>query len=136
MKKHVETITNLLLGAAYADKRLEGREVDSIRETLCKLLGTATLPPAQADQIAAFNPAKFDAAAAAASLRDELDDEHRRKLVALLGTVTEADDELDLDEQAYVHKVGTALGFSSDELAELGHASFEEDEFAVFFDED
>src|SRR5690606_34622928 len=68
MKEHVETITNLLLGAAYADKRLEGDEVAAIEALLCKLMGTEELPAAQADQMRAFSPAAFDAAAAAASL--------------------------------------------------------------------
>ena len=58
MKEHVDTITDLLLGAAYSDKRLEGDEIASISQLLCKLLGTSTLPDAQTQRIGAFNPAK------------------------------------------------------------------------------
>ena len=39
MKQHIETITQLLLGAAYADKRLAGAEITRIRALLITLIG-------------------------------------------------------------------------------------------------
>ena len=39
MKQHIETITRLLLGAAYADKRLEGAEISRIEAILRQVLG-------------------------------------------------------------------------------------------------
>lgn len=115
MKEHIDTITDLLLGAAYADKRLEGQELDAIRSMLNKLLGTTTLPAAQEDRIKGFNPAKHDAKAAAASL-SSLSDEHKTKLIDLVASVTESDEEIDFAEDAYLRTVATGLGLSESEI--------------------
>ena len=126
MKDHVETITNLLLGAAYADKRLQGDEVASIRSLLLKLLGTSELPSAQSDQIANFSPAKFNAEEAAASLK-VLDDDDRRKVVDMIVAIHESDDELDLAEDDYLTKVAKAIGMSDEEVSGLTlHVEIEE----------
>ena len=39
MKQHIDIITRLLLGAAYADKRLEGAEVTRIEQILRAVVG-------------------------------------------------------------------------------------------------
>ncbi len=116
MKAKIETITNLLLGAAYADKRLEGREIDEIRTLLLRLLGATELPGAVADQIASFNPAKFEPAEAAASLQD-LDEPERRKVLEMVAAVHDADDEIDLDEDAYLRTVAKGLGIPAGGLS-------------------
>jgi uncharacterized tellurite resistance protein B-like protein len=118
MKEHVETITNLLLGAAYADKRLQGDEVASIRGLLTKLLGVDSLPSAQSDQIATFSPAKFNADEAAGSLK-VLSADDRRRVVDMVAAVHESDEELDLAEDAYLKRVAKAIGLSDDEIGEL-----------------
>jgi uncharacterized tellurite resistance protein B-like protein len=118
MKEHVETITNLLLGAAYADKRLKGDEVAQIRSVLLTLLGTETLPAAQSDQIAAFSPARFDADTAAGSLR-VLSTDERRKVLEMIAAVHESDEELDLAEDQYLRRVARGLGFTDGEIDEL-----------------
>jgi uncharacterized tellurite resistance protein B-like protein len=117
MKEHIETITDLLLGAAYADKRLEGNEIETIRGLLCKLLGVESLPASQADQIANFRPAKFDAENAGASLRDLGDD--RRKVLEMIAAVHDADDEFDFDEDRYLQSVGRGLGLKPEQYADL-----------------
>lgn len=118
MKEHVETITNLLLGAAYADKRLQGDEVASIRKLLTTLLGVDTLPGAQSDQIASFSPARFNPEEAAASLK-VLSAEDRRRVVDMIVAVHESDEELDLAEDAYLERVAKGIGLSDDEIGEL-----------------
>jgi uncharacterized tellurite resistance protein B-like protein len=118
MKEHVETITNLLLGAAYADKRLQGDEVASIRGLLVTLTGGPDLPSAQSDQIANFSPAKFDPEQAAASLQ-VLSKDDRKKVVDMVVAVHESDEELDLAEDQYLGRVAKGLGFSDDEIGEL-----------------
>ncbi len=118
MKEHVETITNLLLGAAYADKRLQGDEVASIRKLLTTLLGVDSLPGAQSDQIASFSPAKFNAEEAAASLK-VLSAEDRRRVVDMIVAVHESDEELDLAEDAYLERVAKGIGLSDEEIGEL-----------------
>lgn len=118
MKEHIDTITDLLLGAAYADKRLEGRELDAIRSMLSTLLGTSSLPDAQEARIKAFNPAKHDARAAAASLAF-LSAEDRRTVADLVAWVTEADEEIDLAEDRYLRQVAEGLGLDDEAIAEL-----------------
>lgn len=117
MKEHIETITDLLLGAAYADKRLEGDELRAITKMVCKLLGTDELPEAQQSQLKAFNPAKFDVNAASASLASLADDDKKRVL-ELVASINESDDVIDFDEDAYLRKVATGLGADESLIAE------------------
>ena len=117
MKEHIDTITNLLLGAAYADKRLEGEELRAITKMVCKLLGTDELPEEQSARLKAFNPAKFDVATAAGSL-SSLGDDDKKKVLDLIASLNESDDELDLDEDAYLRKVASALGVDESVIAE------------------
>jgi uncharacterized tellurite resistance protein B-like protein len=134
MKEHIDTITDLLLGAAYADKRLEGEELASIRKKLSKLLGTDELPDAQQARLKSFNPAKFDAKKAAESLSSETE-EHKRKILELIASVNESDDVLDMDEDAYLRKVAAGLGISEDQISDLTIEMLEDDDIEHFFDE-
>ena len=134
MKEHIDTITDLLLGSAYADKRLEGEELRAISNMICKLLGTDDLPETQAARLKSFNPAKFDAAAAAASLASETP-EHKRKILELIATVSESDDVIDMDEDAYLRKVAKGLGMEG-EIDDLTIEVLEDDDLEHFFDED
>lgn len=118
MLEHIDTFTDLLLGAAYADKRLEGRELQAIRALLERVVGESPLPDAQEARIKAFNPAKHDPQAAAATLTF-LSDEDKRIVVDLVATVTEVDDEIDLAEDDYLRHVAMGLGMSEDEIATL-----------------
>jgi uncharacterized tellurite resistance protein B-like protein len=133
MKEHIDTITDLMLGAAYADKRLEGRELDAIRSIVTKLLGAPALPQAQEERIKSFNPARFDAKAAAASLAT-LPAEGKRTILELVATVTDSDDEHDMAEDAYLRKVGEGLGVPADELAGMTIEVLEDDELEGLLD--
>lgn len=135
MKEHIDTITDLLLGAAYADKRLESKERDAITSMLTRLLGVSDLPDAQRDRIKGFNPAKLDASAAAASLAT-LPDADKRKILELVASVTESDDEIDLAEDAYLRTVAKGFGIPDDEIDSLTLEIIEEDELDQFFEDD
>ena len=103
MKQHVETITNLLLGAAYADKRLEGAEVTRIRSLLATLL-EGEVPEQLQAQIQGFQPAAFRVQEAAARLVD-LDAADKRRLLELVASVNDADEELAVAEDDYLRKL-------------------------------
>lgn len=133
MKEHIDTLTDLMLGAAYADKRLEGKELDAIRSMVIKLLGSDTLPGAQEDRFRSFNPAKHDAKAAAASLAT-LSLEHKRKVLELVATVTDSDDEHDLAEDAYLRTVAAGLGLGDEELEGMTIEILEEEDLPGFLD--
>lgn len=134
MKQHIDTITDLLLGAAYADKRLEGDEIDAITTKLCRILGTRTLPEAQSARLKSFNPAKFDAVDVAATLKSETF-EHKRKVLELIASINESDDEIDMEEDAYLRKVAAGMGLSESEISDLTIEVIEEDDLEHFFDE-
>ncbi len=127
MKEHIDTITDLLLGAAYADKRLEGDELSAISKMLCKLLGASELPADQKSRLQSFNPAKFDVDKAASSLSG-LSSEDKRKVVELVASVNDADEELDFDEDAYLRKVALGMGMKEEELEGLTIEVLEEDD--------
>jgi uncharacterized tellurite resistance protein B-like protein len=133
MKQHVETITNLLLGAAYADKRLEGNEVDAIHAILNKILGTTELPAERKAQIKGFNPARFDVGANTAKMQ-VASAEDKRKVLELIATVNDSDDELDLDESEYLKKVALGMGLQESSFADLTIEVLDDDELEHFFD--
>jgi uncharacterized tellurite resistance protein B-like protein len=132
MKEHIDTITDLLLGAAYADKRLEGDELSAISKMLCTLLHANELPSAQKSRLQSFNPAKFDASAAAASLKG-LPSTDKRKVIELVASVNDADDELDFDEDAYLRRVAKGMGMSDDEIEGLTIEVLDDEELDGLF---
>jgi uncharacterized tellurite resistance protein B-like protein len=117
MNDHILTITDLLLGAAYADKRLEGRETDQIRALLAKLSGKTALPPAVEARFKEFSPAAFDVEAAGKRLAGIGDD--RRKVLEMIAAVTESDEEIDLAEDLYLRRAATAMGLAEKEFLDL-----------------
>lgn len=117
MKDHILTITDLLLGAAYADKRLEGKEKDKIRSLLAKLAGSSTFPDAVEARFREFSPAAFDAVAAGKQLAQLGDD--RRKVLEMIAAVTESDEEIDLAEDRYLRQVANAMGLQAKQFNDL-----------------
>jgi len=135
MKEHIDTITDLLLGAAYADKRLESKERDAITSMLTKLLGVSDLPDAQRDHIKAFNPAKLDIKEASSKLA-LLSGDDKRKVLDLVASVTESDDEIALAEDKYLRKVAEGLGIPESEIDSLTIEIIEDDDLDQFFEDD
>lgn len=127
MKQHIEIIIQLLLGAAYADKRLEGAEVTRIRAILTQILGGGALDPRHEQALVSFNPASFNVHASAASLKD-LDSRDKRTLLELIASVNDADDELDLAEDAYLRNVALGFGVPESEFSDLALEVLAEDE--------
>jgi uncharacterized tellurite resistance protein B-like protein len=134
MKEHIDTITDLMLGAAYADKRLEGKELAAIRSMAIKLLGSPALPQTTENRIKSFNPARFDVKTAARSIA-KLTHEQKHKVLELVATVTDSDDELDLAEDAYLRKVAEGLGLGAEDLEGMTIEILEEDELEGFLDD-
>lgn len=127
MIEHIDTFADLLLGAAYADKRLEGRERDTIRALLERVSGESPLPAELEARMRSFNPAKHDARGAAATLWF-LSKDDKRTVVDLVAKVTEADEEIDLAEDDYLREVALGLGMSDEEIAEITIQIIEDEE--------
>lgn len=108
MSNKNETIADLLMGAAYADNHLDGRELDTVKQLLAQVMSVDALPAEMAARLDAFDPKAFDARAAARALELGTDEE-KRHLVELIAAVTEADEEHDLDENDYIAEVAGAL---------------------------
>jgi uncharacterized tellurite resistance protein B-like protein len=117
MKDHILTITDLLLGAAYADKRLEGKETDQIRSLLAKLHGNAAVPAAVTARFKEFSPAAFDVTAAGAKLAGLGND--RRKVLEMIAAVSESDQEIDLSEDRYLRQAAESMGLAAKDFRDL-----------------
>jgi uncharacterized tellurite resistance protein B-like protein len=107
-------ICDLLLGAAYADNEFKDREREEVREMLADLSG-ATLTQALEDQIAKFDPKKFDLATTAAAFKSDTEDE-RRRLLFLVAAINDADEEVDFAEDEYLRALAKALDLPTSAL--------------------
>lgn len=127
MKKHLATITKLLMGAAFADERLDGRELMAARRIVLQLLGEKQLPRELSDIMVHFEPKDFDLEPVVAPLRG-LPKPAKRKILELIGTINEADDVIDVAEDVYLEAVARSLGLEDDEFADLTLEPLEEEE--------
>jgi uncharacterized tellurite resistance protein B-like protein len=118
MADRIDGITDLLMGAAYADGSLEGREEATVRRLLGELLDGAALPAETDARIAGFDRKAFDLDAAAAHFRAD-SPERKRKLLELVVAVRDADDVFDTDEDDYMISLARALDMQPEEYADL-----------------
>lgn len=109
VRDRIAVITDLFLGAAYADRRFPEDEKRAVRRLLCELIVRDVLPVEVEQRIETFDPAGFDLDTAAREfLRDP--PMHKRRLLELVAQLSFADGELDLAEDDYLHALGRALG--------------------------
>ena len=106
-------LCELLLGAAYADEEFHSTEKTEIRALLVELAGELRIEVEAC--IASFEPAKFDPGSVIGIFLDD-PPEDRERLLRLVSTVIEADDEIDLRENEYLRKLATLLGLSAASL--------------------
>lgn len=125
-------LCDLLLGAAYADGRLESVEQDTVRDMLVDLIGGTELPDEVEAWINGFDPETFSLADSAGAFKDDSVDD-RKKLLYLVEAIHEADDELDLAEDAYLQDLAKALGLPDDVLTGFSGA-FESEELKETFE--
>jgi uncharacterized tellurite resistance protein B-like protein len=109
-------LCELLLGAAYADQELHKLEKVEVRALLTEMAGERMIEVEAC--IGSFEPEKFDLATTAAIFRDDAEAD-RQKLLVLVSTVIEADDEIDLAENEYLCALAEALGLPESALAGL-----------------
>jgi uncharacterized tellurite resistance protein B-like protein len=109
-------VCELLLGAAYADQELHRQEKTEIRALLTELAGERLVEVEAC--IASFEPSKFDMKTTAGVFRDDSEDA-RRKLLLLVSTVIEADEQIDLAENDYLRELAGALALPDSALEGL-----------------
>lgn len=111
-------LTDLLLGAVYADDRLEGEEEDAVRGYLLEIIGGEELPIELEARIANFEPDDFDLGATVAEFEED-PATGKRKLLELVAAVFDADGEVDFDEDDYLRNLAEALGMDPEEYEDL-----------------
>lgn len=109
-------LTDLLLGAAYADTELKDQERDEVRALLEDLAGE--LPVDVEVRLTSFDPAAFDLAKAASPFRADSEDD-RKRLLHLVSAVNESDEEIDFSEDDYLRELAKALGLPDSALKGL-----------------
>jgi uncharacterized tellurite resistance protein B-like protein len=110
-------LCDLLLGAAYADHELKDLEQDEVRGLLEDLGGEELSVELEA-QIANFDPEAFELAASAHHfLGDPADD--RKRILHLVASIHDADDEIDFAEDDYLRALAKALELPDDALRGL-----------------
>jgi len=126
IRDRIMVITDLLLGAAYSDQNLRGQEEDTVRKLLRELLDGEELPKEVDDRIKTFPAGTFDMKQAATDFTADPPIK-KRKLLELVAAIHDADEELDLDEDAYLRDLAKALGMDEDEYKDLAlHVEVEE----------
>ena len=118
MKDRLPMVADLLMEAAYADKKLEGEERDAVRRLLREILEVQALPMDLDFRIDEFDPQCFDRAQAVAAFAGD-PPALKRRLLELIAVVHVADGELDFAEDAHLRAVGAALGLPPESFKEL-----------------
>lgn len=109
-------LCELLLGAAYADQELHKLEKVEVKSLLTEMAGERMIEVEAC--IGSFEPEKFDMKTTAAVFRDDPEAD-RQKLLMLVSTVIEADDEIDFAENDYLCALADALGLPDSALSGL-----------------
>ena len=122
----VPFIADLLMGAAYADDRLRGKEVIAIKEKLAGLLEVGRIPASLERRLATFDPDRFDMDLVVSSM-PKLEPEVARHVLEMIAEIHAADGELDLDEDHYLQSLARAFGLPRRAWADLS-LDFETDE--------
>ncbi len=116
MTDRIFPLCELLLGAAYSDEELHDKEKLEIRALLIELAGEQRVEVEAC--IASFEPEKFELSSVVGVFRDDPEEE-RHRLLRLVATVIEADDELDFRENDYLRALASALRLPESALAGL-----------------
>jgi uncharacterized tellurite resistance protein B-like protein len=125
MKDRITIVADLLMGAAHADGRLEGLEEATVKRMLREIMGAPSLPMDLEFRLAEFTPESLDLGEVGAAFAGDTPLEKRR-LLELISTLTGADGEFDLAEDAYVRRVGLAIGLDESHFRDLCAAIIED----------
>lgn len=111
-------ITDLLLGAVYADGERTGEEIQTVRDLLSALLDTKSLPDSIDKRISIFEPGDFSLAESAAEFTKAAP-VGKRKLLELVAAVRDADEEHSISEDEYIVSLAKVLGMKESEYSDL-----------------
>lgn len=118
MASRDELLADLLMAAAFADCKLEGKEYPAVRRALAKALGSEQGVEALTARLSAFRPGLFDLGETVRLLELETD-EDKRLLLELVASIHAADEVLDLDEDAFLRRLAELLALPPALYADL-----------------
>ena len=118
MKDRIAQVADLLMSAAHADGSLVGEEKMAVAGLLRRTLGVSSLPIDLNFRIEEFSPASFDLQKTAAVFAGD-PPETKRALLQLVAAVHAADAVHDLDEDAHLRQVATAIGLPPSAYADM-----------------
>ena len=118
VENKIGLLTDLFLGAAYADASFTNDERNYIRKLLSDLLCVKELPEYLDKRIESFDIQKFDLIKAANEFVKE-PPMSKRRLLELVAQVNSADNYLDLAEDDYLRELAKALGVPKEEYEDL-----------------
>ena len=134
MKDRIETVADLLMGAAYADQHLAGDERLAVKQLLRNLLGGEALPMDLDFRIDEFDGATFDLQATADLFANDTP-AVKRNLLELVAAIHAADQEFDIAEDEFVHRLGEALGLPHSAYKDMIISVIDEVDLAEGLDE-
>ena len=116
-------ITDLFLGAVWADDEFTADEELAVRSLLGELLevDSAALPDEVSARIQDFEPLSFELATAAAEFADD-PPMAKRRLLALVGRMVDADGVVEVQEEQYLRELAVHLGLEHEDYANLSLA--------------
>lgn len=134
VRDRILVLTDLFLGALWADEEFSEDEQRAVRRLLGDLLIVPPdeLPTPVEERIRNFDPLKFDLESAAKDFAAD-PPMAKRRLLELVGKMVDADGVVDMEEDRYLRRLAAALGMDYQEYSDL-ILSFEIEELRQTFE--
>jgi uncharacterized tellurite resistance protein B-like protein len=118
VKDRIGVLTEIFLGAAYADNKLVGRERHRITDLVRDLMCSQALPDGLQEHIDTFDPATFDLKSAASNFAHD-PPMSRRRLLELVAQVMNADGIYDFAEDDFMRALASELQVPESDFSDL-----------------
>lgn len=120
VRDRILVLTDLFMGALWADDEFTEDEQKAVRALLADLLLVTpqTLPEPVENRIVSFEPLAFDLESAAADFAAD-PPMAKRRLLELVGRMVDADGVVDMKEDEYLRKLAGLLGMDYEEYGDL-----------------
>ena len=118
VRDRIFVITDLFMGACWADDEFNEDEQKAVRRLLASLMVVDTLPPHIEDRIASFDPLSFDLEAAAKDFEAD-PPMAKRRLLELVGKMVDADGVVDMQEDEYLRRLAGLLDMEYADYSDL-----------------
>ena len=120
VRDRILILTDLFMGALWADEEFTEDEQKAVRVLLADLLlvTPTTLPAEVEERIVKFEPLGFDLEAAAGDFAAD-PPMAKRRLLELVGRMVDADGVVDMKEDEYLRRLAGLLGMEYSEYSDL-----------------